>query len=417
MLRFLRSRPSTLSLGARVHGAHTPSAQTFQVQRVRIRKRWFKPMNLVMAGCVYYACYRVYMAAVFRPWAESDETTTAAEEAEEDEWPGYAIPLPFTTRMVDSPPYKGTDPEWQTYIKLNKNKELLLNVRADLAELVRKTATMSSSLVRRCGPEMKVGKYWLDIQYPFRPPPGFVRKDLYIEGYNISIVDERVDTVTAIWTSRALFPSVLTMSIWSFSATLMKQNALNLAKLFGYDQSSSPTPPLQQAIERVQQQIKKPTAKPNSQGPGSLPPASAQASDGSSTGSTSTVEKRPAESTPDPESSSAPPSSGVIPIVPDAESSKPKSVRDLPVIKHTKEHTSDAWGAFKGKFAQMWRPIRGVPPRGAIYLSGLVEIETPRAIVTIDCYAWWDPKTKTFDAKTASFRVRTLRMRNQSPAR
>ncbi|KAI1772094.1 hypothetical protein F4818DRAFT_187795 [Hypoxylon cercidicola] len=433
MFRFLRSRPNPFSLGARVHGAHSPSPGIIQIQRVKIRRKWFKPMNFVIAGCVYYACYRVYEASVFRTFSDWDDaqekqmtrkerddaqekqmTRKEREELEEDLLEPIFIPLPFTTQLVDSPPYKSTDPEWQGFIKFNKNRELVRRVQGELADLVRKTAQANSSLVYRCGGDMKLGRYWLDIQYPSRPPPIFVRKGLSIGDYGISIVEEPIDTVAALWVSRSLYPSVLAMSFWSFSATLMKQNASNLAKLFGYEQNSPPPPPLQQAIEKVQQQIKKPTAKSDSQESSSFPHANTRASDGSSTGSTSTIEKRPVASSPAPGSSTTSSNSTVIPIVPSAESDKPRSAKDMHGIKHTQEHMSGAWKALKRKFDQTWRPMRDLPPRGAIYISGLVEINTPRALMTIDCTAWWDPKTERFDSKTSFFRIRTFRLRTQT---
>ncbi|KAI1768161.1 hypothetical protein GGR53DRAFT_14748 [Hypoxylon sp. FL1150] len=418
LFRFLRAPPKSYSLGARVHGAHSPSAQVFRVQRVKFRRKWFKPRNFLIAGCVYYACYQIYTASVFGTISDrSDEETKQMtrkerEELEENMLEPIFIPLPFTMKLVESPPFKNTDPEWQGFIKVNKNRELLRSIRNELAELVRKMAAANPRLVQICGSDMKLGKFWLDIQYPYRPPPMFVRKGLSIGDNGVFLVEEPMDPVAAVWISRALYPSVLTASLWSFSATLMKQNAANLAKLLGYEQQSPTSPPSQQTIERVAQHIRKSTAKSDSQGSSSFPPVNTQASDGSPPGSTS-VDKRPAGSSPTPGTS---PNSSVIPIVPSAEPGKPKSVRDIHGIKHTQEHTSGAWSAFKEKFAQTWRPMREQRPRGAIYLSGLVEIYAPRALITVDCTVWWDPKTEKFDMKTAVFRIRSLRMKTQSAA-
>lgn len=200
----------------------------------------------------------------------------------------------------------------------------------------------------------------------------------------------------------------------------MKQNAMNLAKLLGYDQNTAPAPPLQQTIEKLQQQIKKPTTKTDSQAPSSFPSAKTQSADGSSTGSTSAVEKRSAETSPEPdssESSTSSPGSGVIPVDPNAEPDKPKSVKDMYGISQTYEHTSGPWMAFKKTFRQTWRPIRDLPPRGAIHISGMVEVSTPRAMITVDVVAWWDPKEERFDMKTTVFRLRSLRYKTQSPRR
>ncbi|XXH06133.1 hypothetical protein Hte_012578 [Hypoxylon texense] len=342
-------------------------------------------------------------------------TRKEREELEEDMIEAIFIPLPFTTKIMDSPPYKSSDPEWQAFVKVSKDWKLRRSIQDSLADLVRKAAQASPALVQRCGADMKLGRYWLEIHYPNRPPPVFVHKGLAIGDYGVSIVEEPIDTVAAVWLSRALYPTVLTESLWAFSATLMKQNAANLAKLLGYDQKSPPPPPLQQATEKVQQ-IKKQAAKSESRESGSLSSANAQASDGSSAGSSS-IEKKPAESSPAPGSSPASPNSSVIPILPGAESGKPRSAKDMYGIKHTQGHTSGAWSAFKQKFGQTWRPMRELPPRGAILVNGLVEISTKRAFITVDCSAWWDPKTKRYDPKTASFRLRSLRMKNQAPSR
>lgn len=96
--------------------------------------------NFIIAGCVYYACYKFYTASVFNTifdWVEEEAqqmTRKEREELEEDMVEPLFIPLPFTMKMVDSPPYKNSDPEWQAFIKFNKNKELLKSVRGKRAK-------------------------------------------------------------------------------------------------------------------------------------------------------------------------------------------------------------------------------------------------------------------------------------------
>ncbi|KAI1374252.1 hypothetical protein F4677DRAFT_426582 [Hypoxylon crocopeplum] len=425
MFRLLRSRPNPYSLGARLYQSlNGPSPQVIQVHRVKIRRKWFKPRNLIFACCVYYFCYRVYKTSILDTifaWSDNEK-----EELDEEE---FFIPLPFTTRVIESQPYKGTDPEWQAFIRVNKDRELIRRIRYSLAELVRKTAQSSHMLVQRCGKDMELGVYWLNIQYPYSPPPIFVRKVLSVGSsvgddsttYTASITEEHVDTVTAMVIQRALWPSTLTLSMWSFWGALLKQNVLKFAKSLGYESNSVPKgTALDQTIEKLFPQIKKPAPKTDSKAPSSLPSANIQAADGSSTESTSPIEKRSAESSSPPGSATAPPSSSVsnpIPTTPDGESDKPKGLRFFSVIKHTQEHTRGPWHEFKQKFAQTWRPIREFPPRGAIHVSGLVEITTPRAVIIVDASAWWDPKTEQFDVQTTSFRLRNLHMKRQAPAR
>lgn len=235
----------------------------------------------------------------------------------------------------------------------------------------------------------------------------------------VSITEEEIDVVTAVWIRRALWPKTLSLSLWSFSGALVRQNALNFARLLGYEQDSTSNSPFQQAVEKVNQKLKKPGTESDTKTPSSLPSADKQAADGSSTDPTSPVEKRSAESSPATGSaaSSGSGASSPIPIVPSAEPGKPKSAKDIYGIKHTQEHTSGPWRAFKRKFAQTWRPIPDQPPRGAIYVSGLVEVHTPRAIVIVDTEAWWDPKTEKFDTKTASFTLRSIRLKTQTATR
>lgn len=51
----------------------------------------------------------------------------AKKAAEEDSY--FFIAMPFTTKMVPSPPYKGTDPEWIRFGEISKDKELQGKIR------------------------------------------------------------------------------------------------------------------------------------------------------------------------------------------------------------------------------------------------------------------------------------------------
>ncbi|KAI8961244.1 hypothetical protein F5Y11DRAFT_326783 [Daldinia sp. FL1419] len=416
ILRLLRSRPNILSLASRVNRSPQPASQIIHVHKVNIRRKWFKPMNFVVAGCIYYMCYQVYTTSVLGTLAQwlSEQDGLVDDDMDEELEPLF-IPLPFTTRLVASEPYKSTDPEWQAFIRVNRDREKVKGMIKSLADLARRTAANNQILVQRCGSEMKLGRYWLDVQYPARPPPTFVRKGISLGDDGVYIAEETVDTVTALQVQRALWPDTLTISLWSFSGALFKQNISNFARLFGHE-PAHPDTSFQQAVEK----FKKSSQESNSKTAKSLSSENMKASDSSSTDPASPVEKRSAEATPDPRPSTASPSSGVsspVPIIPGAEPGKPKSAKDMYGIQTTREHTSSAWLAFKQTFAQTWRPIRGMPPRGSVFVTGLVEVVTPRAFITIDVTAWWDPKTETFDMKTTNFRLKTLRIKTQAPAR
>jgi hypothetical protein len=71
--------------------------------------------------------------------------------------------------------------------------------------------------------------------------------------------------------------------------------------------------------------------------------------------------------------------------------------------------------AFKQKFAQTWRPAPNYPPRGSILVSGLVELDSPKAWLVFDVKAAWDPKTKSYDARSMQLKLRRMQLKKQGP--
>ncbi|CAJ2500745.1 Uu.00g035980.m01.CDS01 [Anthostomella pinea] len=417
MLRLFRSRKNIVSLGAKVNGpARGPQPQVVHIQHVKIRRKWFKPMNLVIACGVYYGCYLIYDRVVFGTlgkWAHDQEAQLSEKERQElddEDLEPLFIPFPGTTKMVEPLPYRGSDPEWQAYLKISKNQKLVQSIQKNLAELTRRVVESHPMLSKKFGKDMKVRKFWLDIQYPYKPPPTFVRTGIAIDDDGISIAEMPVDSFAVLRAQRVLFPSALGLSLWSFSGALMKQNAVTFAKLFGYEPKAESAVSVQQTIDRIHQQLKKSPGKTDSPSSASVPSTKGQATGGSAADPMAPVDKRSAGSTASPETLGSGASvGGAVPNVP--------SAKDLYMIKTTQEHTSGPWQAFKQKMAQTWKPLKNFPPRGSLSVSGLVEIVTPRAIVTVDVYAWWDPKTEDFDPTTTILKLRTIRPKTQSALR
>ncbi|KAI1464357.1 uncharacterized protein F4812DRAFT_208643 [Daldinia caldariorum] len=410
MLRLLRSRPNILSLASRVNRSN-PASQTIHVHRVNVRRKWFKPMNFIFAGCIYYMCFQLYTSSLAATVSMRLQDEEEEEDDEDEELDPFFIPLPFTTKMVPSKPYRSTDPEWEAFIKVNKDREKVRAIQSSLANFVRTTAARNPVLIKKCGGDMQLGRYWLDVQYPSRPPPTYVRRGVVIADDGIYVTEEPVDTTTVLRVQRALWPDVLALSLWSFSGELLKQNASNFARLFGYNPTSHSDTSFQQAIEKLNKSAEEPDSKTAK----SLSSSNIKGPNSSSVDPASPVQKRSTAATPDARPSEASSGSGVVPIIPDAEPGKPKSAKDMYGIKMTQEHTSGPLNMLKQTFVQTWRPIRGLPPRGAIYVAGLVEIITPRAIITVDVASWWDPKTEKFDMKTTDLRLKMLRMKTQRP--
>lgn len=88
-----------------------------------------------MSGLLVFGiCYGIFTAVVLSPldkYAEEIEKNMDEETRKELEEQGDSIFIPFpgTTKQIQPPPYRGSDPEWQEYIKFSKDPALGKRVR------------------------------------------------------------------------------------------------------------------------------------------------------------------------------------------------------------------------------------------------------------------------------------------------
>ncbi|KAK7754928.1 hypothetical protein SLS62_003012 [Diatrype stigma] len=332
--------------------------------------------NFAVAVLIYYGCYQIYSSAVLGTlgrWLDEEEAQVSEadrKELEEEEGELFFIPLPFTTKQVEPLPYKGSDPEWQTFIKMSKNPRHLREIERSKAHL----------LHRIC-----------------------------LDDDGISIEDRPVSSLDVFRVRRTLWPSPLAMSLWSFTGALMKQNAAAVSKAVGFETQDQPNATVQQTFEQVQKQLQQSQVKPDSKSPDSLPRTQSQGPDGSSSAPTSSSTPRATPGTPS--------VNQALPPSPNASDRRQKSAREIYAVKMAQEHTSGPWQAFKQKLSQTWRPLHDYPPRGSVSVSGIVELDMPRARVTVEAFAWWDPKTEKFDGRSFYIRWRSIRPKVQNPLR
>lgn len=69
-----------------------------------------------------------YNYFVLEPLEQAIDDTELPELSEEDMQPIF-IPFPLTTREIRQPLYRGSDPEWQEFIKFSKQDDLVQQVR------------------------------------------------------------------------------------------------------------------------------------------------------------------------------------------------------------------------------------------------------------------------------------------------
>ncbi|KAK6815727.1 hypothetical protein PG987_016493 [Apiospora arundinis] len=269
MLGLFRSRPNILALGSRIHKIKTgPQPETIRMQRVKIRRRWFKPWHFVGGCMAYYVAYQVYTTTMSGQIGKLLEKQIASmspqerkqlkKDMEEDDSEPLTIPLPLTTQLVQPAPYKGTDPEWQMFIKVAKDKELMENIKKGLAELARTALVNHPQINKRFGRELKVRRHWLEMHFPYAPPPTFQRRVIEFGDEGIVIATEPIESTVALRLKNVLWPKAITLSTWAFTTELFKQNFQSVAKYVGFETQSRDTPAdVQATLDRIRKQLAK----------------------------------------------------------------------------------------------------------------------------------------------------------------
>ncbi|KAL1867359.1 hypothetical protein VTK73DRAFT_4206 [Phialemonium thermophilum] len=402
--RLPSSRPSHLT---QIH-----SREPVVTQRVKLSRPGIRLKNVLIGTTVVSVCYALYSSVVLSPlvrWAEELEDQLSPEERKRlDEAEPIFIALPLTTRIVQPPPYSITDPEWKQYVDIARNSRLQASIRRDFAQMIRFYVEQSVFLRPSIGDDPQITKYWIDIGYPNKPPPVYLRSGILITDDAVAIVERPVDASTVHLLNRVLWPAPVFFSTWAFGDTLFKQIGVDIARMFGYETKTSGTsstapnsggpsshpagpseappshhPDIEKAIQRIQQQV---TSRPeNVKGPRTVQPPPSASQDGQ--GSTPTSED---------------------------EGDLDGTSEWFPGHGTVREWTTRAFRDFTHTFARHRKNVREYDvPRGSLIVWGLVQLETSRAILVIDGFAFYDPKTGQVDPKSATLRLRRLAMKHQ----
>ncbi|CAK7200638.1 hypothetical protein SEUCBS139899_003336 [Sporothrix eucalyptigena] len=385
---WLPRRPLTSGLSASAASAATTAPPFVQHVKIKTRRRL---RNAAIGAGVMYVCWSVYFTRVVVP--------PIADHIDEDGAPIF-VPFPFTFKVVESRPYKGTDPEWQTYIKIAKDRDLLMKIRNDMLETVRVAAEANPILTHRCGKQMKVRKHWLDLDFPYRPPPKITRNGLMLTSEGLDYVTAEVDPVTMMRISRALWPEPVALSASSFITTLFRENINNVSRYFGFGGigPADDVEPPRSTLGHNPQEVKAMAAEVMRRRLEEIEAENArERSDKKDTG---------VLTPPTPPTASTPASTDPDRI---------PTARDLIPFESVRASIDEAWIQFKKKLAETWLPLRPQPPGGSVGVSGLVELQSPNSRIMIEVMAFWDPKTRKYDAPTMHMKLRSIRPRTQMP--
>ncbi|KAF5629435.1 hypothetical protein F52700_7757 [Fusarium sp. NRRL 52700] len=369
------SKPSPSTGANRVNTVNHGSANQVggEEKRALLRKaKWIlfrhRLRRAIFTTIVLYACWQIFIAVVFDPifdWADAEWEALSEKEKEEAEAlhdpdePLIFLPFPFTTKEVKQPPYRGSDPEWQTFVKVSQDKKLLQEIKSGLAHEIKRGVERNPAFNKLLGGEITVRKYWLDIIFPPAPPPIHYVSGIMIDEEGIFWGDRPIDSIAASFLAKALYPKALAMGCWTFVSFLTKQVALDISKAIGL---SEPDPPASGWHQPV----------PVGNLPGIIPPPAA----------TRTAVQH------DPKTHTA----HLPPVFNEIISAAfgPDAKLD------PRLQAASMAGALA--FLRYWKPTKSLPSRGCIRVDGIIELKGKTAVMAVLVAGYYDPKTRQYVA-------------------
>ncbi|KAF4457957.1 hypothetical protein F53441_212 [Fusarium austroafricanum] len=331
------------------------------LRRVKWTLRRARLRRAIFTTIVLYTCWQIFITVVFDPifdWADAEWEALSEKEKQEAEAnhdpdePLIFLPFPFTTQEVKQPPYRGSDPEWQTFVKVSQDKKLLQEIKNGLANEIKRGVERNPAFNRLLGGEVAVRKFWLDIIFPPAPPPIHYVSGIMIDEEGIFWGDRPIDSIAASFLAKALYPKALAMGCWTFISFLAKQVAQDVSKAIGL---SDPDPP-----ESSWHQV------PVGNLPGILPPPATRAAVQHDTKA---------------HTAHLPPVFNEIisaAFGPDAK-------------LDPRLQAASMAGAFA--FLRHWKPTKSFPNRGCIRVDGIVELKGKTAVMAVLVAGYYDPKT------------------------
>ncbi|ORY15023.1 hypothetical protein BCR34DRAFT_196978 [Clohesyomyces aquaticus] len=318
---------------------------------------------------------------------EDEDEDEDEDEGEEDVEPLVFLPTGFS-RKKQRTYYRGSDPEWQEFVRIAPNKDRVQRIQMELIGLVRQGSSTRPDYIRRLGEiDPQKGYWWIELKFPDGPPQEYERPGIEI-----------TDDLRYRWTTRSvneihhqrlnnvLVPTAVAKSIYVDTKKKVERSWLGLQKYVGWGNTPSKPP----------ESLPPPPPPPP-------PPTQQQSPPAGKTSGSPTPPAAPANAPPAKESSS--PSPPQTPATsrkepqkePETSTSLESSVykRFGVLLPSPKTLTLDL-STFRRAFSRNQKPYVVEPPRGTFIVHGLVEVIGERAKLTLDVTAVYDPKVAQF---------------------
>ncbi|KAK4565357.1 hypothetical protein LTR86_003974 [Recurvomyces mirabilis] len=407
-----RSNPATL---------YRPSGEPVRYQAVRFRKAPFFTQRRLLVTALYAGVIYLYMTLALQylvveieivPESEADEKRKqengqeGEEMTEEDEedllWAlddSTFVPMTWAKKLPRSF-YKGSDPEWQEFVKVAKDKSRHKKIQNELVQIVYAGSIKHPMIARQLGKDMKVGKYWLDISFPDGPPQEYERYGVEIGDDFIAWSKQKVSQENHWRLTRALWPTATAESLWATTKVLAGIQYRRAKQALGWEGKDpfSPEERYKHAMDLLakQQQARERKEVGNTQTPDGSTPTGTVVTSTNSSATPDTTKPTTASS----------PSDKKLPwtlSVPMPNVSSLGTATDLPIAMHVFNHA----------LSKNWNPKKAEPPRGTFVVQGLVEIRGQRGRMLFDVQSAYDPKAGKYVAVNAG--ARNFKKWNQAP--
>ena len=417
----LRAFSSSARAPSRLRAAanHFPNGATFTVQRVRFKRppffTWRRFSNalfyLIPAYTIWQYLFPIVVELDVDDQAEvvggdgivdvernNDPDREDPEGDEEFEGDEDALFIPFSwPKQQPRTFYKGSDPEWQEFIKLSKDPQRHKDIQRRLVSNIRSELSQHPQASRILGQiDHKKGKFWLEISFPEGPPTEYAVTGLEIGDEYIAWVSKPMSQKDYQKLQRTMVPTAAFWSTWAAAKYLLNVQLNKVKQSLGLAPAANPQ------IESVQKRVQ---PKQDHNGKGSANEKSgAQSNPEGGPGTAKQRTSAPAtDQTPKTGSggSASPDQKKVgLPKLPSLSPRGNDNPITLAIFMHSMAH-------------QMSKPYRVELPRGTVGVSGLVEVVGTKGKATLDVTAAYDPKENEFVG--SYWRPRRIQPRSQSP--
>lgn len=272
--------------------------------------------------------------------------------------------------------YKGSDPEWQSFVEFWNDRERPAAVRKELVDMVCSNGAGIRDVQRAIGVPIILGRVWLDILPPYGPPPEYERSGLEITDDYIAWTTRPVSALQVARLKSALMPLPAAKSLWASYSTYSSLQLIRLKQFLGIAPASSKTSSQLPVGAITVEQLQESSSKQETQTRAPLDKMSDPKSDVGST-------KGSAKS---------------------ASSEDSKIYGSLPSLPQPGSDIDPAVRAFKRTLAKNWHRPSVFGERGTFVVRGDVELKGPKGSCVLQVVADYHPREARYTTLRLGFK-------------